>query len=205
MNYEVYDRVIPSGVTSIQIFASSSCAVDYVGGNTDCIQHGRKLKSYFVQSRPRTYVRYDVVGSTAASFTRMIQSRILVCPPGTVMCLLPALGKKPGKKAYVAEDPSEEETYRWFENHVLAERKSLGFQEKGYDAVGELDYLDIISDAGTMLSIDQMGDVGANTEQGYIGEDQLPQEAIESIDASANTEQGDTNEDQADVDVAVTN
>merc|ERR1719223_1812259 len=111
MNYDAYDSVIPKEVKTIQIFASASCAVNYAqGGNTDCIEHGRRLKRYFIQTRTQqhdTYVRYDVVGSTAASFSRMIKARILVCPPGTVMCLLPALGKKPGKKAYIAENPSE--------------------------------------------------------------------------------------------------
>ena len=162
MNYSVYDKVIPSGVTSIQIFASSSCGLDYVDAKTDCIEHGRRLKRYFKQTRPGTYVRYDVVGSTAASYTRMINARILVCPPGTIMCLLPALSKKAGKKAYIAEDPSEVETFQWFENHVLAERKALGFQEKGFDDVDESDYLTIISDVSLDMPLDAIGEGGSD-------------------------------------------
>lgn len=158
MNYSVYDTIIPSGVTSIQIFASSSCGLDYVERKTDCIEHGRRLKRYFIQTRPRTYVRYDVVGSSAASSTRMINARILVCPPGTIMCLLPALAKKAGTKAYIAEDPSEVETFKWFEYHVLAERKALGFQDKGFDAFVETDYLDIISDVSLDMPLDVIGE-----------------------------------------------
>lgn len=164
MNYDVYDSVIPNGVVSIQIFASASCAVAYVEGRSDCIEHGRRLKRYFIQTRPDTYVRYDVVGSTAASYARMINARILVCPPGTVMCMLPALGKKAGKKAYIAEDSSEKETYKWFENHILEERKRLGFQEEGFDAVSAADFLDIISDVDTSMPLGVIGEEGAKEE-----------------------------------------
>ena len=162
MNYDVYDSVIPKEVKTIQIFASASCAVNYAeGGSTDCIEHGRRLKRYFIQTRTQqhdTYVRYDVVGSTAASFSRMIKARILVCPPGTVMCLLPALGKKPGKKAYIAENPSQKLTFQWFEDHLLQERKSLGLQDEGYDAVLDEEFLDIISDVNVSMPVSVIGE-----------------------------------------------
>jgi len=161
MNFDIYDKIIPfNSTTSIQIFASAGCAKAYVQGNSDCIEHGRRLKRYFLQTRtPKygTYVRYDVVGSSAASYARMIDARILICPPGTVMCLLPALGKKPGKKAYIAEDPSREATFHWFENHVLEERKRLGFQEMEFDAVAESDFIDIISDVDLTIPVGVVG------------------------------------------------
>mmetsp|Transcript_6167 Transcript_6167/g.9355 ORF Transcript_6167/g.9355 Transcript_6167/m.9355 type:complete len:576 (+) Transcript_6167:62-1789(+) len=146
MNFDVYDKLIPPAARSIQIFASANCAIASVEGRSNCIEHGRRLKKYFLQTRSRqhgTYVRYDVVGSSAASFSRMINSKILICPPGTVMCLLPALSKKAGTKAYVAEDPAHKETYHWFENHVLKERKEIGIQDAGYDAIPDEDFLQI--------------------------------------------------------------
>merc|ERR1719330_2345417 len=76
-----------------------------------------------------------------------MSSSVLVCPPGTVMCLLPALGKLAGKKAYVAEDGSKPATFHWFED-VIKKRKDLGLQKPGYDAVADEDYL-IISEEMT--------------------------------------------------------
>lgn len=152
MNPKEYDKLIPTAVTSIQVFASASCGIAHVQGKSDCIEHGRSLKRYFLATRAQQYgtmVRYDVVGSSAASFSRLIEGRITICPPGTVMCLLPALAKKAGRKAYIAEDQSNLVTYHWFENHVLEERKSLRFQEVGYDAVPDDGYLDILSDVDT--------------------------------------------------------
>mmetsp|Transcript_219 Transcript_219/g.322 ORF Transcript_219/g.322 Transcript_219/m.322 type:complete len:765 (-) Transcript_219:2068-4362(-) len=145
METAYYDRVITTTPTSIQIFASVSCAVASVQRTSDCIEHGRSLKAYFKRRFAKsTYVRYDVVASTATSFSRMMSSSILICPPGTVMCLLPALGKLAGKKAYVAEDGSKPATFHWFED-IIEKRKKLGLQRPGYDAVADEDYL-IISE-----------------------------------------------------------
>jgi len=164
MSLDVYEKIIPTAATSIQIFASASCGIAHVQGASSCIEHGRMLKRHFIQSRSQygTYVRYDVVGSSAASFSRMIEARITICPPGTVMCLLPALGKRASKKAYIAEDVAEKATFHWFEEHVLQERKRLGFEEVGFDAVPDSDYLDIISDVGTLIT-DEPGTVPSPT------------------------------------------
>ena len=153
MNFDVYDKLIPPAARSIQVFASANCAVAAVEGRSNCIEHGRIIKKYFLQTRSQqhgTYVRYDVVGSTAASFSRMINCKILICPPGTVMCLLPALSKQAGTKAYIAEDPAYKETYKWFENHVLKERKEIGIQDAGYDEIAEEQFLDIVSEVDTL-------------------------------------------------------
>lgn len=182
MNYKVYDSIIPTGVKSIQIFASSSCGIDYVESKTDCIEHGRRLKRYFINTRSSqygTYVRYDVVGSTAASFSRMVNSRILICPPGTISCLLPALAKKAGKKAYIAEDPSEEETFQWMEDHLLKERKRLGFQEVGYDAVPDADYLNIISDVDLDMPLEAIGENENEPSHHSVNEFYEPNEEVD--------------------------
>lgn len=157
MNYSVYDDVMPPELTSIQILASSNCALASVNGN-DCIEHGRRLKRYFLQTRPNTYIRYDVVGSSAASYTRMIKARILVCPPGTVLCLLPAIAKRADQKSFIAEDSSGVETFRWFENHVLAEKMDLGLQETTFDTVEETDYLKVMTNVSLEMSLDVIGE-----------------------------------------------
>jgi len=146
MNFNIYNQIITQGTTSIQVFASSSCAVAYVLGKLKCIEHGRQLKWWFINNRPNIYVRYDVVGSTVASFSRMMNAKVLICPPGIIQCLLPALGKQAGKKAFIAEDSSHAGTYHWFEENVLKERKRIGFQDPGFVATSDEDFLDIISD-----------------------------------------------------------
>lgn len=67
------------------------------------------------------------------------------------MCLLPALGKLAGKKAYIAENGSSPETFHWFE-HLSEKRKHLGLQNVGYDAVADEDYL-VISEEITQSSM----------------------------------------------------
>jgi hypothetical protein len=90
MDFEFYDNIIiPQKPKSIQIFASPNCALAAVNENSSCLNHGRALKHYFKIRYPRTYVRYDIVASTATSYARMMRAKILVCPPGTVLCLLP--------------------------------------------------------------------------------------------------------------------
>jgi len=158
MDMGFYDSVIPADVTSIQIFASAKCSIASIHGTSDCIEHGRALKAYFktnpVYINRITYVRYDIVASTATSYARMMNSKILICPPGTVDCLIPALGKDAGKKAYVAEDGSRPATFHWFENHLLEKRKSIGLQQVGYDAVSDEDYLIISAEASVDRPLD---------------------------------------------------
>lgn len=89
MDFPYYDGAIPFPPSSIQIFASANCAVASIHKKSDCIEHGRALKAYFKSKYPTSYVRYDIVASTATSFARMMDAKTLICPPGTVMCLLP--------------------------------------------------------------------------------------------------------------------
>ncbi len=89
MDFSYYDAVIPFQPSSVQIFASANCAVASISKKSNCIEHGRALKSYFKQKFPTVYVRFDIVASTATSFARMMNAKLLVCPPGTVNCLLP--------------------------------------------------------------------------------------------------------------------
>jgi hypothetical protein len=87
----------------------------------------------------------------------MINCRILICPPGTVMCLLPALSKKAGKNAYIAEDPAHEETFDWFEHEVLEERKNAGIQDVDYDIADE-EFLNIINDVDSTMDVAAIGE-----------------------------------------------
>ena len=119
LHYTVYDANIPEKVSTIQIFVSASCARASVHHANNCVEHGRRIKRFFMQTRglyEGTYVRIDVVAATAASFTRMVNVKTLVCPPGSVSCLLPAVAKNPGTKAVIIEASNHPVTFDWFHN-----------------------------------------------------------------------------------------
>ena len=174
MNYNVYESVLPPLVTSVQIFATPDCAIAYTEGRSDCIEHGRRLKKYFKTSSSITqaYIRLDIVASTAAMFARMIDSSVLICPPGTVICLLPALAKRAGTRAFIAEDPSAAETYHWFESQILEERKRLGLDVVGYDAVDENDYMNLLQNVNLEMPLDTIGEVQLER-QGDLGRNKV--------------------------------
>lgn len=182
MNYEVYESVLPPLVTSVQIFASSACAIAYAEGRSDCIEHGRRLKKYFITSSSVTnaYVRYDIVASTAAMFARMIDSSVLICPPGTVICLLPALAKRAGTRAFIAEDPSSTETYHWFEKEMLEERIKLRLHTVGYDAVDESDYINLLQSVNLEMPLDAIGEVETARQGNADGSKELEREEVEN-------------------------
>ena len=126
MHYSVYDKYVPNYITHIQIFASASCAIAAVRSQNTCIEHGRRIKRFFVQNRANqgVYVRYDVIASTASAYARMIYVHKLICPPGSVSCLLPALVKVDGTSAVIAEGSSNPETLGWFE-HISDSKVTL--------------------------------------------------------------------------------
>lgn len=59
-------------------------------------------------------VSFEIVASTAAAYSRMILSHILICPPNTVSCLFPALAKEQSKTAVILESPQLGTTFHWF-------------------------------------------------------------------------------------------
>mmetsp|Transcript_48951 Transcript_48951/g.147459 ORF Transcript_48951/g.147459 Transcript_48951/m.147459 type:complete len:752 (-) Transcript_48951:62-2317(-) len=117
----VYDKYIPEYVTSIQVFASASCAHAAVHNRHTCIAHGGAVRRYLVSTRRNAKVRYDVVASTAASYARLIHCHKVICPPGSVGCMLPALVKVPGTTATVASASLSPNTQKWYEHLAAAQ------------------------------------------------------------------------------------
>ena len=129
LSYDSYDHIISEATankpTSIQILISANCALSQINQQSNCVEHGRRLKRHFLQTLTLTkgvYVRIDIVASTAASFSRMLHTKLLICPPGTVGCLLPALAKNPNTKVYIAEHPDRPSTRHWYD-YLLEEHK----------------------------------------------------------------------------------
>lgn len=144
LHYTVYDANIPEEVSTIQIFVSASCARASVHHANNCVEHGRRIKRFFMQTRglySGTYVRIDVVAATAASFTRMVNVKTLICPPGSVSCLLPAVAKNPGTKAVIIEASNHPVTFDWF--HSLKQMDEIKDSVSVYSVNDDLLYMPV--------------------------------------------------------------
>jgi len=155
MNYGLYSDAIPFSTTSIQILATASCAhaAAPLDSTNSCIEHGRRLKRFFMQTRglnDAVYVRYDVIASTASILARAAHAKTLVCSPGTITCIIPALGKMEGTKAVLAQASSVKTGYDWIEplmqyDSRLADKIELLYletesnnMEMNLDVIGEI-------------------------------------------------------------------
>lgn len=59
-------------------------------------------------------VSFDLISSTAAAYSRMILSHILICPPGTITCLFPVLARQATKSSVIFESQDRLSTFHWF-------------------------------------------------------------------------------------------
>lgn len=119
MKFELYAKHIPSSSQSISILANPLCA-----NVSSCSKHISGLKNYLSQAFPKKEINArflqenensPYVASSAASYSRMILSKYLICPPGTVNCLLPALAKEDNTYAVINENQEKPNTWHWFD------------------------------------------------------------------------------------------
>ena len=98
----IYPLYFPDTVTSITIVANPLCAVGYLPTGEVCSVYGAELESHFRFLYPglsntghggSNGVQFQIVGSTAGLYSRMIMSKRLICPPHTINCLIPAFSK----------------------------------------------------------------------------------------------------------------
>mmetsp|Transcript_30165 Transcript_30165/g.89729 ORF Transcript_30165/g.89729 Transcript_30165/m.89729 type:complete len:1079 (-) Transcript_30165:43-3279(-) len=102
-------------VTSIQILSTGSCATAKPKANGDqCLSHGQTLKGELEAHFPNAIVRHDIVSSTNAAYSRMILAKLLVCPPETIQCLIPAMAKEEGTIAKIFEGSAWPGTWKFF-------------------------------------------------------------------------------------------
>jgi len=122
LNFQLYLQYIPPTTSHVSILTDPTCVEENMG-DMPCIRYGLEfkdyLKSYFKSTQgngnlPPPGVSFDIVSSTAALFSRMINSHLLICPPGTITCLLPALSKQGNKETVMMETPNKPSTYKWF-------------------------------------------------------------------------------------------
>lgn len=110
MPAKVYADKIPQSTKTIAVLVGPLC-----GRRVDCLKKSDELVGFLGQLYPSATVRRDIVASTAAAFSRMILSKHLIAPPGTVSALLPALAKPTGTFGAVGEsDAYGTSTAHWF-------------------------------------------------------------------------------------------
>jgi hypothetical protein len=100
-------------ITSISILAGPLCLTAILPTGQLCHDYGVALQDYLVANIPQLEgkgymgghgVTFRIISSTAAAYSRMILSHILICPPRSPSCLLPAVAKK--SSAIVLDEPS---------------------------------------------------------------------------------------------------
>ena len=119
--FHLYRQFIPPYITQIEIMSGPNCAKGKLAvsmsqfQSMSCLQHGAELRDYLHDNYQdqAVDVSFNLLSSTAAQYTRMIQTNTLICPPNTISCLFPALAKDKIKKAVLFEITGSS-TYHWF-------------------------------------------------------------------------------------------
>jgi len=106
----------------VSIISSPRCS-ESILGNINCFKYGSDLQRYLQNYFNKIEVSFDLVSSTAVAYSRMIQSHILLCPPGSITCLFPALAREVTKKTIIFESIDERSTFHWFS--YLANSRSM--------------------------------------------------------------------------------
>lgn len=109
------DKHIPRGSKVISIIISALC-VDAVwdkGGK--CVDYAESLKEDLAKAHPDAEVSLDISVSTAATTSRMVRAHVLICPPGTTSCLVPALSKEEDTFAILGESMARSNTEEFFD------------------------------------------------------------------------------------------
>eukprot|EP00957_Ditylum_brightwellii_P007880 596793-Ditylum_brightwellii.AAC.1 len=72
-------------------FNKEKCAKSTTNDASSFFTHGRALNEYLARAYPQATLRFDLTLSMETAMSRMITFKYLICGPGTVECLLPAL------------------------------------------------------------------------------------------------------------------
>ena len=109
------NKHIPKGANVISIIISPLC-VDAVWENDQkCVDYAKAMQKDIQKLHPDAEVTFEVSTSTAAAVSRMVRVKVLVCPPGTTTCLIPALAKEQDTFAVVGESMGRSNTEEFFD------------------------------------------------------------------------------------------
>lgn len=121
-------------ITSLSILSGPLCATAILPTGETCHEYGEGLRDYLAERLPSLAsngyngehgVTYKIVASTAAAFSRMILSHLLICPPHSSSCLLPSAAKRIGfNSALVLDDPN------WMKSVEFMGKSECGSRER---------------------------------------------------------------------------
>ena len=110
---------IPKSAKVISILASPLCVrskwEEGFQEGESCMDYVNTMSENLQTLYPDAEVSSDVPVSTAASTSRMIRSKNLICPPGTISCALPALAKEEDTFAVVGESARRAATEQFYD------------------------------------------------------------------------------------------
>ena len=115
--FRVFAGQMPKHATHISILTSPKCVeATLKPNNIHCIDYANRLKLYMEKhfNYGDAEVSFDIVGSTATTFSRLILTHNLLCAPGTITCLLPSLVRQASKETIILESVDETQTFHWF-------------------------------------------------------------------------------------------
>jgi len=120
--FHYFSGALPKEATHVSIMTSPTCVNSNLGDESDrnCYTYGLGLQKYLENEFPGTGVSFDLVSSTATLYSRMIQTHFLVCPPGTITCLFPALARERTKPTIIFESELRASTLHWFKYLALS-------------------------------------------------------------------------------------
>ena len=100
MDPAIFNEYIPADkVTSISILSSPLCVTANLPTGKACMTYKEDLRAYFAGQYPDLdaagAITSKIVASSSGEWSRAMNAQNLMCPPGTMACLLPALGKIP--------------------------------------------------------------------------------------------------------------
>ena len=100
MEPAIFNEYIPAEkVTSISILSSPLCVTANLPTGKACMTYKEELRAYFAGQYPDLdaagAITSKIVASSSGEWSRAMNARNLMCPPDTMACLLPALGKIP--------------------------------------------------------------------------------------------------------------
>ena len=101
-----YAERIPASISSIFVVVHQQCG--------DCVKHGKFVADFLGDMYPRATVHFEILGSTALVYSRLMGAPYLLCPP-TTACLLPALMRDVSYKTFVGDSPA---VFSWFHGAV---------------------------------------------------------------------------------------
>jgi hypothetical protein len=111
------------GPTSITVLVPPICRTAYLQTGELCWDYAERILAQLQKDYPKIGnsgfentpgIKLESPCSTAGSWSRIMRARLVICPPSTPSCMLPALGKKPGTTILFLETSTNRDASEFF-------------------------------------------------------------------------------------------